>query len=113
MIPQEEQCPVPDDLLGTLYRASPHGLAALVESISPTVRAMLAIYCYRRSHLMGLGLAIASTCQRIDLLTVGRELGNAVFEQSRQAPDIVPEKRRKVTLSRGPFVQAAIAQDLI
>jgi hypothetical protein len=42
-IPQEEQCPVPDDLLGDLYRASPQGLHALVESIPPQVRAMLAV----------------------------------------------------------------------
>jgi len=59
---QEEECPVDDSLLGELYRSSPQGLHALVETVAPRVRAMLALYCYRRSHLSQLALAIASTC---------------------------------------------------
>ena len=34
MLPQEEECPVEESLLGELYRASPLGLHALVDSIS-------------------------------------------------------------------------------
>jgi hypothetical protein len=113
MLPQEEQCPVEESLLGDLYRASPHGLHTLVETIPASVRAILAIYCYRRSHLADLGRAIASTCERRDLLIAGGELGNAVFHQSRQAAAIVPEKRRKITLSGGSPISYVVAQDLI
>lgn len=113
MLPQEEHCPVPDSMLGDLYRASPDGLPVLIESIHPHVRAMLAVYCYRRAHLMSLALVIASTCERRDMVLAGGEFGAVVFAQSKEAPKVVPEKRRKVTLSSGPFVQMAIAQDLI
>jgi hypothetical protein len=98
-IPQEESCPVPDALLGDLYRASPLGLHVLVESIPVEVRAMLAVFCCRRSHLASLGLAVASTCERDDLIKFGGELGALVFVQSRQVPPVISDKRRKVTLS--------------
>ena len=39
---ENDACPVGDELLGSLYRASEHGLSELVESVSPDVRAMLA-----------------------------------------------------------------------
>ena|ERR1043166_496328 len=112
-IPQEEECPVPDSLLGDLYRASPEGLHALVESIPSRTRAMLALYCYRRSHLSSLALAIASTCERGDMIAAGGQLGAVVFEQSRLAPKVPEEKRRKVTLSNGTFMKLIVAQDLV
>jgi hypothetical protein len=113
MLPQEEACPVPDSLLGDLYRASPEGLHSLVESIPSRVRAMLAVYCYRRGHLVSLGLAVAATCDKADMTEAGGQFGAVIFEQSRQAPDVVPEKRRKVTLPSSSGLQLVIAQDLI
>lgn len=104
MLPQEEECPVEESLLGELYRASPLGLHALVDSIPATTRAVLAHYCYRRSHLFDLGLAIASTCDRRDLLVAAGQIGSAIFEQSRTQPMTAPDKRKKVTLSSASHV---------
>ena len=112
-IPQEEVCPVPESLLGDLYRASPEGLHALVESVPAPVRAMLAIYCSRRAHLATLGLAIASTCERSELIRSGGQLGAAIFVQSRQALHVAPEKRRKITLATRSYFSLAVAQDLV
>ena len=112
-IPQEEVCPVPEALLGDLYRASPEGLHALVESVPAPVRAMLAVYCSRRAHLAVLGLAVASTCERSELVNSGGQLGAAIFVQSRQALHVAPEKRRKVTLSSGSYFPLVVAQDLV
>jgi len=112
-IPQEEVCPVPESLLGDLYRASPEGLHALVESVPAQVRGMLAVYCSRRTHLATLGLAIASTCERNELIKSGGEFGAVLFAQSRQAPPHTPEKRRKVTLSSGSYFSLIVAQDLV
>jgi len=43
------------------------------------------MYCYRKSHLRGIGLAIAATC---DLNSLVREwvsiLGRSIFAQSRE-----------------------------
>ncbi|CCD98637.1 hypothetical protein [Bradyrhizobium sp. STM 3809] len=80
-----DACPVGDDLLGALYRADENGLPALVESVSADVRAMLALFCYRRTHLHSLALAIASTCTEHDLLQFGGRVGTALYAQSRSS----------------------------
>ncbi|MGJ5176873.1 hypothetical protein ACQR16_08010 [Bradyrhizobium oligotrophicum] len=78
-----DACPVGEELLGALYRADDNGLPALVESVSADVRAMLALFCYRRTHLHSLALAIASTCSEHDLLQFGGRVGTVLYAQSR------------------------------
>src|SRR6266550_5452705 len=72
---EDEPCPVADQMLGEMYRASAHGLNELIATVSPTARALLAVYCYRRAHLASIGLAIAATCEKDDLTAFG---GNVV-----------------------------------
>jgi hypothetical protein len=60
---ENDFCPVRDELLGEMYRANENGLPRLVESVSSDVRAMLALFCYRRSHLHSLALSIAASCR--------------------------------------------------
>jgi hypothetical protein len=103
-----DQCPVREELLGELYRSHEHGLAALVESVPSETRAMLALFCYKRSHLQSVGLAIAATCDEGDLARVGGRLGSVVATLARQAaPTAAPEGRyyngRKITLSTRPL----------
>ncbi len=111
----EEACPVSEDLFGELYRANPHGLSALIDTVPASVRALLADYCYRRAHLASLGLAIAATCEREDLLAAGSN--GAILYQRSRTPDEAPslshyERRRKVTLPTSATMKL-IAQDLI
>ena len=63
---EEEICPVSDDLLGVLYRSDKQGLAELVATVAPNIRVLLALFCYPRSHLHTMGLAIAATCEEDD-----------------------------------------------
>ncbi len=107
----EETCPVPESVLGQLYRASPQGLTALIETVPPIARATLAIYCRRRGHLASLALTIASTCNKDDLIDAGGDFGANLFEQARSRPEVT-DGRRKVSLSEIPLMKA-IAQDLI
>jgi hypothetical protein len=100
MIPQEETCPVPDALLGDLYRASPERLRALAQTIDPNVRERLAYYCHRRSHLAKISLALAET-------------GDAHFRQAFHAPEVLHERRRKITLSSGPLMRVTPDEDLV
>src|ERR1700712_4876463 len=79
-------CPVRDELLGELYRASEHGLPQLVESVSSDVRAMLALFCYRKSHLHSLALAIAASCSERELIQLGGRVGSTLYALSREAP---------------------------
>src|SRR6266700_1040944 len=79
-------CPVRDELLGEMYRANANGLAQLVESVSSDVRAMLALFCYRRSHLHSLALSIAASCSERELIQVGGRVGSTLYALSREAP---------------------------
>ena len=112
MLPQhrvdDEPCPVTDQMLGEIYRAGAHGLIELIATVSPTARALLAVYCYRRAHLASIGLAIAATGEEDDLTSLGGNAGAMLFERSRKAPqprlaDAGTSNRRKITLSIGPI----------
>src|ERR1700722_783679 len=81
---ENDFCPVKDDLLGEMYRASEHGLPQLVASGSPDVRGMLALFCYRRSHLHSLALAIAASCSEQELVQVGGRVGSTLYGLSRE-----------------------------
>lgn len=101
-------CPVGDELLGSLYRASADGLPELVNSVSPDVRAMLALFCYRRHHLHSLGLAIAATCSERDLINHGGIAGATLYAQSRRHATVaLPDSsRRTITLPSQPLAAA-------
>jgi len=111
----EEPCPVADQTLGDLYRSHRQGLATLVHTVSPDVRAMLALYCYRRAHLQSLGLTIAASCSEDELVESGGHAGAVLFALARKAPAAVPEHsgRRKITLSSGPLTTIAPLDDEI
>ena len=111
----EEACPVSDSVLGELYRASPEGLAALVQTIPPSTRALLAGYCYRRAHLASVALAIASSCDKGDLVEAHGELGAVMHELSRKPRPVaaMPDARRKISVSKGPIMQVIVDQDMI
>jgi hypothetical protein len=107
---EDELCPVADQMLGEMYRASPHGLNELIATVSPAARALLAVYCYRRAHLASIGLAIAAACEEDDLTSLGGNVGVTLFERSRKAPQSpLPDARaigrRKITLAAGSLRQ--------
>src|SRR6202051_5392261 len=76
--------PVRDELLGEMYRASENGLPQLVASVSSEVRAMLALFCYRRSHLYSLALSIAASCNERELIQLGGRAGSTLYAVSRE-----------------------------
>ena len=101
-------CPVRDELLGEMYRANENGLPRLVETISSDVRAMLALFCYRRSHLYSLALAVASTCSERELVEFGGRVGSTLYALSREpaaraAPPSSYGNRKPITLSTKPL----------
>jgi hypothetical protein len=105
---EDEPCPVPDETLGEIYRASTHGLSKIIATVSPAARVLLAVYCYRRAHLASIGLAIAATCEKDDLTSIGGNAGAVLFERSRKAPrsaDIRENGRRRITLAIDPLRQ--------
>ena len=105
---ENDFCPVRDELLGQMYRANANGLTQLVESVSSEVRAMLALFCYRRSHLHSLALSIAASCSERDLIQLGGRVGSALYALSREpaaraAPSSSYGHRKPITLSTKPL----------
>ena len=105
---ENDFCPVRDELLGEMYRANEHGLARLVESVSSEVRAMLALFCYRRSHLHPLALAIAGSCSERELIQLGGRVGSTLYALSRgpaarATPSSAYGHRKPITLSTKPL----------
>jgi hypothetical protein len=112
-----DKCPVQDELLGQMYRASEHGLTHLVTSVSSDVRAMLALFCYRRSHLHSLAVSIAASCTENELVNFGGRVGSTLYALSREAPSsriAVTSSyngRKPITLSTKPLSTFAPIQD--
>ena len=103
---EDEPCPVPDETLGEMYRASARGLSDLIASVPATARALLAVYCYRRAHLTSIGLTIAASCEKDDLEALGGNQGAGLLSNRRNlrpslAADPRANGRRKITLSTG------------
>ncbi|MEK9283665.1 MULTISPECIES: hypothetical protein [unclassified Bradyrhizobium] len=112
---ESDFCPVRDELLGEMYRASESGLPRLVESVSPEVRARLALFCYRRSHLHSLAVAIAASCSERDLVDNGGRVGSTLYalsrERSAKSTLSVSGGRKPITLSTKPLSVLAPLED--
>jgi hypothetical protein len=107
---QEERCPVSEELLGSLYRADKGAFPAILATLEPHDRALLALFCYPRSHLHELGLAIAATCDENDLCTFGGRVGAILYATSREKPQVSASpthavERRRITLATGQLRQ--------
>jgi hypothetical protein len=105
---ENDFCPVRDELLGEMYRANTNGLPVLVESVSSEVRAMLALFCYRRSHLHSLALSIAASCSERELVELGGRVGSTLYALSRtpaarSVPSSASGNRKPITLSTKPL----------
>jgi hypothetical protein len=105
---ENDFCPVRDELLGEMYRAHENGLPQLVQSVSSDVRAMLALFCYRRSHLHSLALSIAASCSERELIELGGRVGSTLYALSREpaarlATSSSHGNRKPITLSTKPL----------
>jgi hypothetical protein len=101
----DDLCSISDDLLGELYRANDLFVPGFVSTLAPDIRASLALFCYRRSHLHSMGLGIAASCDKDNLVQAGGSVGTFLFASSRELPSHVAlsprGNRRKITLATG------------
>jgi hypothetical protein len=101
----DDVCPVRDELLGELCRANDLFVPGFVYGLAPDIRASLALFCYRRSHLHSIGLAIAASCDESSLVRAGGSVGASVFTCSRKVASremLSPRQdRRRITLATG------------
>jgi hypothetical protein len=101
----DDVCPIPDELLGELHRANDLFIPGFVSTLAPDIRALLALFCYRRSHLHSMGLGIAASCDKDNLVRAGGSVGAFLFASSRELPPHIAlsrrGNRRKITLATG------------
>jgi hypothetical protein len=89
----------------SLHYATEESALDLVAAFTANERASLAMFCYRKSHLRRIGLAIDRTCDLTSLVQEwGVILGQAIFAQSRERSE-EPRRMRvrprpKITLAR-------------
>jgi hypothetical protein len=96
---------VRDELLGELCRANDLFVPSFVYGLPPDIRASLALFCYRRSHIHSMGLAIAASCDEDNLVRAGGSVGAFIFTCSRKAAprEVLSPRadRRRITLATG------------
>ncbi len=90
----EEQCPVPEDILGEMHSSNPSDAAKVAAKLPEPQRAQLAAFCYERRHLHHLGLIIASTCGQYSLRKAFGLAGEVVYKQSRKPDETIAKERR-------------------
>jgi hypothetical protein len=98
-----------------LHRANDLFVPGFVYTLAPDIRASLALFCYRRSHLHSVGLAIAANCDKESLVWAGGSVGAFVFACSREASprEVQPRAdRRKITLATGVLRMFADDDDI-
>ena len=82
----DRDCPVPLATLGEIYRAEPEDLSDLLDALPVETRAKLAGYLYAKSHTHKLGLVVARTCGKDDLVKALGEIGAVVHGQAHLPP---------------------------
>jgi hypothetical protein len=97
-----------DDLVGRLHRAGANGARGIIEEFSLGARADLAAFCWQRTHLYEIGLAIAEHCDERSLSErLGITRGNVLFVQSRErkvrGDKALRSYRPKITLAGPAF----------
>src|SRR6516225_8300694 len=99
-----EACPISEELLGQIYRAGPEGVESVVSKLPQGPRANLAAFCYARTHLHEIGLAIAALCDLRELLDAAGTAGSVLYAQSRShvaASETAPvTRKRAISLAR-------------
>jgi hypothetical protein len=69
---------------------------------------MLALFCYRRSHLHALAVAIAASCTERELINFGGRVGSTLYTLSREPAERSSSPssssgRKPITLSTKPL----------
>lgn len=80
----DDASPISDDALAKLFGAKEGSLPQLLDTIEPEVKLALAFFCYRRVHLQAVGLAIAASCDEMELVSFGGRAGTVLFARSRE-----------------------------
>jgi hypothetical protein len=103
-------------VLARLINAKPHDIAEIVAPLPMRQRAEIAVFCYSRGHLHGIGLAVGATCDQLALVNASPSTaaGTALFELSRgerprETERVMSSSRSRITLAKSASGNVAIA----
>ncbi|WP_213216785.1 hypothetical protein [Roseibium polysiphoniae] len=77
-----EECPVDELTFARLVSASLTAASDMACALPDEDRSRLAVFCYRRTHLRRLGLAIAATCSKRALVEESGHAGELIHFQA-------------------------------
>jgi len=77
-----ERCPISENDLNALLHTSPADAANQTQNLPEAQRCRLVVFCYRRSHLRQLGLAIAVKCSKRGLIEEAGHAGELIHFQA-------------------------------
>lgn len=77
-----ERCPISENELNALLHASLADAADLSQKLPESQRCRLVVFCYRRSHLRQLGLAMALKCTKRGLIEEAGHAGELIHFQA-------------------------------
>jgi hypothetical protein len=109
---EEQKCPVPEHLLGSVYAAQHRDPTAALATLPALQRARLAVFCYGRAHLRELARVIAATCEEGDLVEVAGKLGSTLFRQSREQEEVPQPRLHKRPITLAKFVPTRFPAEL-
>jgi hypothetical protein len=105
-----------DEMLARLIQtADADKIPEIVAPLTAAQRSRLAVFCYSRAHLNGIGLAIAATCDLHSLMQAApsNAAGNVIFMQSREPPKTNRRPpgggRARITLARSASGNSGLA----
>ncbi len=105
-----------DEVLARLIQtADQDKIPEVVAPLTAAQRARLAVFCYSRAHLNGIGLAIAATCDLPSLMQAApsNAAGNVIFTQSREPRKTDHRQtggaRARITLARSASGNSGLA----
>jgi hypothetical protein len=104
-------CPVSDVLLSRVYRADADELRSIVLTLSESVRASLAVFCYQRAHLRDISRQIAAVCDPVTLVRNGGSMGLAALAAAEELQPIRQFHRPKITLASAELMRARLPLD--
>lgn len=77
-----DECPIDEASFARLVKLSPAAGLDMVRALPEDIRAGLAVFCYRRTHLRRLGLTLAGSCSKKALVRESGHAGELIHMQA-------------------------------
>jgi hypothetical protein len=99
------------EALARLYGAASQSIDDVVQDLTASERARLAVFCYGRAHLNAIGLRLAAQCSLDHLIAASNSAtaGHTLFAQSREQSERSEKPARRAAITLASAVSSHLA----